>query len=307
MTITADKDSLWADALDPIVRKWFLQGYARRSSLIPALFMQQPSSRNYEEISSIGAIATDAWDTYRISGQVGSADFDQGYKKTYEHEEYPLEITIKRKFVDDNMHAEVMRIPRMVGDSAFVKRETDAASIFNNAFTDTAPYDGADGVGLCSTAHPYSPQKTGSTQSNEGTYSLTKANVATVREAMMAFTDDTGAKVAVTPDLLLVPPELEDEALIIANSLLQPGTADNDLNPQRGRYQVQAWHYLTDTNAWFMIDSALMRFSLDWFDRIGLSIVPKVMDRTIEATWIAYMRYSNGWSDWRWVYGNNPS
>ena len=74
-----------------------------------------------------------------------------------------------------------------------------------------------------------------------------------------------------------------------------------------GRFQVQPWHYLTDSNAWFMADTALMAQSLDWFNRVPLSVTPKVEDKTIRATWIAYMRYSLGWSDYRWVYGNNPS
>jgi hypothetical protein len=46
---------------------------------------------------------------------------------------------------------------------------------------------------------------------------------------------------------------------------------------------------------------------LYWFNRDPLSILPKVEDKTVAATWVAYMRYSYGWSDFRWVYGNNPS
>jgi len=305
MPIISDRSGLWADALDPIVRKWFEQGFARRTPLAPSIFNVQMSDRAYEEVSGIGAVGTDAWNVYSISGAVGQADFDQGYKRTYTHVEYPLELQIERKTIDDNKHREVFDAAKRMGDSAAVKRETDAASVFVNAFSGS--FLGADGVALCSNSHPFSPQKTASTQDNNGTLSLTKVNVATVREAMMAYTDDVGELVAVMPDTILVPPELEDEAMIIAGSLLQPGTADNDLNPQRGRYNVVPWHYLTDSNAWFMIDSNLMNDSLDWFDRVPLGIVPKVEDKTIRATWIAYMRYSYGWSDWRWIYGNNPS
>lgn len=297
---------MWADALDPIVRFRFDLAFNRRVSLIPNLFNVQGSVRAYEQVSGVGAVGIDGWNSYEQSGRVGEADFDQGYKSTYTHKEYPLEIQIARKLIDDANFAQVFRLVERVGDSAALKRETDAASIFNNAFTDSAPYAGADSVGLCSTAHPNGPQKS-ATQSNEGTYSLTKDNVATVREAMMAFTDDNGNKMGVTPNLMLVPPALEDEALIIARSLNQPGGANNDINPQAGRFQVQPWHYLTDGNAWFMLDSALMMQSLDWFNRVPLSVTPKVEDKTIRATWIAYMRYSLGFSDWRWVYGNNPS
>jgi phage major head subunit gpT-like protein len=295
----------WADALDPIVRKWFEQGYQRRPSLIETLFNVQGSSRAYEEVSGIGAVGIDAWNQWENAGAVGQADFDQSYKKTYTHREYPLELQISRKFLDDNNFRAITDPALRLGDSAALKREVDGASVFNNAFSGS--FLGADGVALCSDSHPYNPSKTGTVQDNNFALALTKDNVATIREAMMAFTDDNGNKVAVTPDTILVPPGLEDEGLEITKSLLDPNTANNTINPQAGRFSVLTWHYLTDTNAWFMIDSNLMRMSLDWFNRVPLGINPKVEDKTLVATWVAYMRYSFGWSDWRWVCGSNPS
>lgn len=295
----------WADALDPIVRKWFQQGFARRTSLLPMLFNVQGSQRAYEQTSGVGAVGIDAWENFENTGTVSEVDFDQGYKTTFTHKEYPLKMGIRRKLLEDNNFAEIMNIPTKLGDSAALKREVDAASVFNNAFSTS--FLGADGVPLVDDSHPYSPMKTGTTQDNEFTLALTKDNVGTIREAMMAFTDDNGNKVAVMPNMLLVPPALEDEALVIARSLNDPTNANNAINPQAGRWMVQPWHYLTDSNAWFMIDSMLMKMSLEWFDRVPLGINPMVEDKTISAHWIAYMRYSFGWSDWRWIAGSNPS
>jgi len=78
----------WADALDPIVRKWTDIGMSRRPSLLN-LYNVQSSTRSYEEVSGIGAVGIDAWDNYEASGAVSEADFNQGYKKTYTHVEYP--------------------------------------------------------------------------------------------------------------------------------------------------------------------------------------------------------------------------
>lgn len=295
----------WADLLDPIVREWFDVGFRRRMPLVPSLFNVQGSSRAYEELSGVGAVGIDAWEQFENTGSVGQADFDQGYKKTMTHREYPLEISIRRKLMEDNNFPEIMNIASRIGDSASLKREVDGASVFNNAFNDT--FAGADAVGLCSTAHPLSPQKTGVTQSNEFTLPLTKDNVRTMRESMMALTDDNGNKMAVTPSLLLVPPALEDDALPIAGSPLDPNSANNAINPQFGRWRVQTWHYLTDSNAWFMIDPMLMNMSLWWFNRVPLGVNPKVEDKTLVATWIAYMRYVYGWSAWQWISGSNPS
>jgi phage major head subunit gpT-like protein len=123
----------------------------------------------------------------------------------------------------------------------------------------------------------------------------------------MAFTDDSGNLIGVTPNLLLVPPALENTARQLAGSVLDPESANNAINPQAGRWQVLTWHYLTDSNAWFMIDTNLMRMSLDWFDREPLSIRRKDQDEAVFVTYVASMRYSYGWSDWRWVAGSNPS
>lgn len=294
----------WSQALDPTILKFFELGFGRRSPLLPALYNVQSSDSNDEEVGSIGAVTPDAWDNYEMTGRISQADFDQGYKRTYTHREYPLTLEIQRKLADDNKHAQIFKLAERMGDSAFVKREADAASTFNNGFDDNFP--GADAVGLLSTAHPLSPNKTGSTQTNEGTLVLTKTNVETTRVAMMAFTDDNNNKVNVTPNMLLVPPDLQNEAEIIVGSVLDPDSGNNAINPQSNRFSVMTWHALTDTTAWFMIDTNLMRMSLDWFNRVPLSIRPlDGEDTTVAATWIAYMRYSFGWSDWRWIYGQN--
>ena len=306
MPIYGQQNGLWADALDPIVRYRFDLAFGRRPSMIPYLFNVQGSVRAYEQISGVGAVGIDAWDTWRVAGHVGEADFDQGYKTTYTHVEYPMDIRVMRSLIDDANFPQVFRLIERVGDSAALKREHDAASIFNNAFTDTAPYAGADGVGLVSTAHPFGPQKTGATQSNEGTYALTLDNVATVREAMMAFTDDNGNPMGITPNAVIVPPGMGDEARVIFNSTLNPTTANNALNPRTGEaWQIFEWAYITDSTYWFMVDTNLMRQSLDWFNRVPLTINPIVEDKTMSAGWRAYMRYALGWSDWRWIFGNN--
>lgn len=304
MPIISERGGLWADILDPIVKFKFDLAFQRRASLLATLFNVQSSTRAYEQISGIGAIGVDSWNNYNNSGQVSEVDFNQGYKKTYTHVEYVVDLGIERKTIDDNQHGDVFRQVERLGDSAALKRETDGAAVFNNAFTDSAAFHGADGKPLCSASHPLSPMNAG-TQSNTGTAQLTKAAVSTTREAMMAFTDDNGNKMAVTPTALLVPPSLEDEALEISKSLLDPTSANNTINVHAGRFQVIVWHYLTG-NDWFMLDTNLMKMSLDWFDRVAPGTkLRDGDDRTLIAYWRSYMRYSFGWNNWMWVYGNN--
>jgi hypothetical protein len=303
MPLQAVVGGIWADLYDPIVRKWADQAFSRRPSLISEFFNVQGSNRAYEEVSGVGAIGIDAWDNYANAGKPSEVDFDQGYKKTYTHRIYGVDFSIDTATMSDNKHSEILKIANRIGDSAAVKREVDAASVFNNAMS--ASFLGADGVALCSDSHPLSPQKTGVTQDNNFALTLTKNNVATIREAMMAYTDDNGNKLAVTPNLLLVPPSLEDEARVITASVLDPDSANNAVNPQAGRFQVKTWHYLTSSTRWFMIDTNLMKQSLDWFNREPFDVkLRDGDDRTYEVFWRAYMRYSYGWSGWQWVAGS---
>ena len=303
--MTTLTSSHWSYAIDPGVQGHFEIGFSRRASLRDALFSIKGSTLASEEIFGSGAVGVDAWDTYRLSGQVGQADFDQGYKKTFTHQERVVETDIKQLLYRTSQFNSIFNIASKLGNSASLKMEYDAVSVFNNGFDDN--FAGADAVGLLSAAHPHSPHNTGDTQVNENTFALTNDNVSTTREAMMAFTDDKNQKVGVTPNLLIVPPGLEDEAIRIVGSQQEPTNATNAINPQFGRLNYVVWHYLTDANAWFMVDTNLMADHLLWFNESPISVKPKVQDETIVATWIAYMNYSYGWTDWRWIYGNNPS
>lgn len=309
-----DVSAHWATLLDPALTRAFYIGFSdggRRASMIPELYDVRRSSRASETYQGVGVLSTNAWN-FEDSGRVQYEDIAKGYPKTFTHVEFAKGIMVQRKLVDDNQTQIVFDSARGLGDSAYRKREKGAASVFNNAFTDTGTNDdgqaiaGPDGVGLVSTAHPLNAE-TSTTQSNEGTAALSAANLGAARRAMHEFTDDSGDIMDNMADLLLVPPELEDTALELTQSQLAPESGNNAINPQRGRFQVKVWHYLTDPNAWFLIDSSRMRQALIWYDRIPLEFAREEDFETLFAKWRAYMRYSYGWVDWSWIWGSNPS
>lgn len=296
------RSSNWAELLIPVIYQFYDIGRSLRPTLRESLFNVLRSNRSKEESVGYGGISSDAWDNYAKSGQKSMVDFDKGYTATYNHIEYPVQFMIERRLMDDDQYGIIAgERARKLGISAAQKMERDAASVFNNAFSTS--FNGPDGKPLCSTTHPRNPNKSGNL-SNSGTAALSAANLGLARQALMATEDDAGNILGMTPDTLLVPPELEDAALEIVNSVQDPTNANNTINPQAGRYQVVPWHYLTDSNNWFVIDSVWMRESLKWYERVPLEI-RLVDESTTEAVYEAYMRYSFGWDDWRWVYGNN--
>jgi phage major head subunit gpT-like protein len=130
--------------------------------------------------------------------------------------------------------------------------------------------------------------------------------VVATRKLMRGFLNDKGDKIRINPNTLLVPMELEDTAWTIVNSMNKPGTANNDGNFNRALgWNVVVWDYLTDSNNWFMMDSRYMKLFLNWFNRINIEFaMDPTSDFNLVARYRGYMRYSYGWSDWRFVYGH---
>ncbi len=122
---------------------------------------------------------------------------------------------------------------------------------------------------------------------------------------MMKFTDDVGDKLDVTPDTIIVPPDLEDTALEICRSVLDPTSANHAINPQSGRYQIVVWHYLTSATKWWLVEMGRMKQALIWYERVPLEFGREEDFDTLEAKFRAYMRFSRRAKDWRWILGSS--
>jgi hypothetical protein len=303
----------FSDLVSPALQEAFWIGYgatgpSRRTSLIPTVYDVRSSRLAQENVRGVGVLGSDGWN-FEDSGRVQYDDPNQGDKTTFTHAEFAKGVLVRRKFVDDNLFDVLTDQASALGDSLYRKREKSGASVFNNAFTSTTNDDGfstlgADGVVLCSASHPQSDDD-GTTWSNTGTTALSKAAVSSTRISMMDFEDDRGDIMDVMPDTILVPPDLEDTGLEITKSMLDPTSANNAINPQAGRFRLLVWHYLTDANNWFMLDSSRQRQFLRWYERIPVEFAREEDFDTLIAKFRAYNRYSYGWVDPRFIYGHN--
>jgi Mu-like prophage major head subunit gpT len=308
----------WAALLTPGLRRIFHLRMRAREPLFKRsiIYPVDTSQRAFEEHQGIGELGTDVWNEFERTGRVSYDSFARGFKTTLTHHEYAMGLTIERKLIDDNLYPGA-GIPKQItgrvekiGDSAAVKREKSGATLFNNAFTASGtdvegfPIAGPDGVALCSASHPNGPEDSG-TQSNTGVLSLTQDNVTATRILMRKFKDDRGELISLSPDTLLVPPELEEAATIINNTARDVGTNFNDVNVQAGRWNIVAWDYLTDATRWFMLDSMLRDQHLVWYDRIEPEFDVEGDFDTLAGRWRSYMRYSRGFDDWRWIFGQD--
>ena len=299
----------FGDLLEPGLRKIFTDQYKQIPAMRDMLYNIAGSSTSYEKDSSVGAFG----DMPPFTGTILYDDIYQGYDVTYTHAEFAKGFKVERKLFDDDMYAVINRKPAGLSLAARRTEEKYAAQPFNDAFSGsgtiaingTTILSNSEALSLCSSAHTSNASAT--TQDNSGTTALSPTAVEATRILMTAFLDDRDNKISVQPDLILIPRNLEETAWEIISSKGKVDTADNNANFHYGKYKLAVWDYLSDSNNWFMIDSNMMKMYLQWFNRIPLEFFQDKSFDTLISKFAAYMRYSFGWSDWRWLYGHSVS
>jgi len=89
------------------------------------------------------------------------------------------------------------------------------------------------------------------TVSNIGTKKLTMENFFAVREQMMSLRGDEGKALGIKPNLLVVPPSLEQTALKIVTA----DTIDGSTNIAKGLVEVLVVPQLNTTTGWYLFDT----------------------------------------------------
>jgi len=185
-------------------------------------------------------------------------------------------------------------------------KEMKGAAVLNNGFD--ANYVGGDGKPLFAVDHPLV---------GGGVASNTLATPADLSESAIEdllimirrAVDDRSLPISLMPKDIIIPPEEEYNATRILRSQLRAGTADNDTNAIRSKgiftKDPVLITRLVDPDAWFIkTDSP---DGLRHFVRRGIK---KKMDKEFNTgnhRYLASERYSNGYTDWRGVYGSQGS
>lgn len=291
------KSANFENLLDERLRKVYYNTLQEVPSKIPALYNIVSSDKAVEydyEIGDIGSIGA-------FNGKIDYQDIDGQYRTTYEHTEYAGGIQIQKRLLDDDQYSVINKAPMLLAVAMRRRRETDAAEVFNSAFSAGTTY--GDGLCLCNSGHTALGITT--TWSNAGSAALSPASLSAARLAMKKFTSSSDAIVDIDPDMVLTSIDMEETATEIIKTDRQVDSANNNINFNQDRYKLIIWRYLTDTNDWFLLDSRLMKMQLNWFNRIGVEFNKDVDSDTYIRKWSSYMRYSNGASGWRFIYGSS--
>jgi len=242
-----------------------------------------------------------------VKSQGAQLTFDttqQGFVKRFVNVAYGLAFEVTKEELADNQYLDVVgrRIPQLA-KSGRQTVETIVGDHFDNASTDTAPYAGADGVGLLSQAHP---NVTGGTWSNELATAADLSETAIEDVVIMINTaeDDRGLQAMINPQRLIIHPNDQFKAVRILDSVLQNDTANNATNALRtkgiiGEVVVNRW--LDDTDAWFIKTDCPYGMVFLWRNRPEVDQDNDFGTKNLLVS--SYMRFSSGWVDPRGVYG----
>jgi phage major head subunit gpT-like protein len=299
----------FADLLDPAFRKIYTDATNELPYKYSSIFNVYNSSKNIEKDSSVTGLQQMAEITE--GGTVSVDTVYQGYDSTYTHKKFGRKTTITEEMVDDDQYRMIEDRAKGLAISLNRTVEQSGADVWNNAWTAgaggkaTGFLTGGDAKALFATDHPRVDG--GTDQGNSTTADLAEDSLEDVLLAMRATKDDRGELILMQPDTLLISPAMEKTAKILLQTNLRPGTANNDVNVYQGRLNLVVWDFLSSAaggsdTAWFVLDKSAHK--VNWFWRKRGSLERNVDFDTANIEYKLSARWSNGFSDWRGVYGS---
>lgn len=292
----------FAKALWPGVNAWYGEKYAEFPVEYTGLFDTSNSTKAFEEdvgVTGFGLAAVKS-----EGNSIAYDDMRQGYLTRYQHVTYGLGFIITEEMIEDDQYMIVGQ--KKAAALAYSMRQTKeivAANVYNRAFNST--YVGGDAKELCATDHP---NVTGGTWANELTTAadISEASLEQAVIDMGKWTNDRGLKIAVVPQKLIIPVDLQFDVERILMSPLQYDNSNNAINAIKsmGMFPGGVFinHYLTDTDAWFLRTNVPEGMK-HWERRADQFSEDNDFD-TNNLKYKATARYSFGWTDPRGLFGS---
>lgn len=285
------------------------EGDFAKQSLKETLYNVKSSKHYSEAIASLTGIG----DFVATDGEVPYDEFEEGYSKQFIHQVFKRGIQIKRETIDDSKLIDMQSQAGNLMDSYNRTVEKFVHAPFNNCTATTFSMAGktfnnvgADGLALASTAHT---SKTGKAANQSNYFTNAPLNAASLKQAEEAFNNfvtDIGEKANVFGDTILVPFELRNEAWELVGSEGKVGGSTNDINSFYGKYNVIVSRWL-NPGQWFLMDSAYMKKCLYWLNRVNLETKSQIDFNTDNWMIKSYSRWSQGFTDWKWLIANKTT
>ncbi len=287
-------------ALWPGVNKWYGDSYKEFNVEWSEIFEKYTSRKQWEEDMGFSGFGL-----AQQKGEGQAITYDtamQGFLDRYTHVGYGLGFVITKDMVEDDQYDVIgKKKASALAYSARQTKEVVAANILNRAFNTAYTY--GDGKELLNSSRP---------NVAGGTWSNIIAVAADVSETALEqavidlgkYTNDRGLRISVMPKKIVIPVDLDFELNKIMKTEYEVGTNNNTVNVVRGRFPggIVINHYLTDTDAWFIITD--VKDGMKYFERRADDFTMDDDFDTDNAKFKFTTRYSFGATDKRAIYGS---
>jgi len=285
----------------PGLNALFGMEYAKYGEEHAEIYETESSDRSFEE-----EVKLSGFSAAPVKNEGAAIEYDsaqEAWTARYTHETIAMGFSITEEAMEDNLYDSLSsRYTKALARAMAYTKQVKAASVLNSAFSGTTY---GDGKTLCATDHPL---VSGGTNSNRPAVAadLNETSLEAAVIQIAGWTDERGLLIAAKPRKLIVPPALQFVATRLLDTEGRVGTADNDLNALRNNgsipegYSVN--HYLTDTNAWFLMTD--VPNGLKHFVRTPMATSMDADFDTGNARYKARERYSFGVSDPLCIFGS---
>ncbi len=278
------------------------------------IYETESSDRSFEEEVKLSGFAAAPVKTEGSAISYDSAQ--ESFTARYNHETIAMGFSITEEAMEDNLYDSLSaRYTKALARAMAYTKQVKSAFPLNNGFTNS--YQSGDGVNLFTasgdgvTGGDGHPLVSGGKNSNRPA-TAADLNETSLEDAVIniaAFTDERGLLIAARPRRLVVPPALQFVATRLLETDGRVGTADNDINALRNNGSIPEGyainHYLTDSNAFFLITD--VPNGMKQFERTALETSMDGDFDTGNVRYKARERYSFGVSDPLGIYGSPGS
>lgn len=288
-----------AEALGPGLNLRTFQ-YRRFPEMYRRINNVENSRRAYEDSFAMAGFGPLAEKT-----ELGTTMLDEPLKLggvRFIHKTYALGFLISEEMIQDGLYPQMMNLAGELGTSSYWTTELYGHDVWNNGFT-TAKYVGRDGKALLAVDHPV--QGTGGVYANRPAVD-TDLSEAALEASILAYdlqVNERGMPIMMPAQTLLIHPSNRLLAKRLLGTEKMPGSNINDVNPVYGEMQPISDPWLTDQDAWFVLGPP---------EFLGVRFYWREMpdtktwdDPNADGTYHKIrQRHSNGFDDWRGVYGS---
>lgn len=313
--------SQYGALLDGKIQKTYIDEYTMLPEIYTKYFKTEDSQSAVEVISRAGGIGQ-----FQRKGSLDAkaiVDATTPIQITFIHDEYGAAVKIERTLIEDRKDTQILEKVTDFARQAKVFLEQKTADLFNKAFDSSAVI--FDQKSLCADHVALDGKTVVPTRlkavANSNNMVISADSVLTDASLKAAITqmkaksfNDSGQRIFVQPNMLVVPPALEFAARTILQSdgisyqgngaMATSVNADfNSKNTLPSGIELVVNPYLTSDTAWFLLDTNVTKFMLFW--RRKLEIKKGQEDiLTDVTTWAASMRFSYGAADFRGIIGS---